>query len=261
MNKKKIIIYSLILIVGITIAIGIVCVNMQNQQSINESLSDVEETSVKEEMTDNSMEVAKAEEKNIVLDLSSDLDYAIDLTDNQARANNAEYIVLATVKSIDGTTNYNEAVDEYTAIFTYGKLEITKVLQGDLNLGEVPFIRLGGDIQFSEYEKSLKDSQKSKIDLVSTLTEEEKKESYVSYSPSGDIELEEGKTYLMYLNFNSDYNKYMCSFMQYGTREVDMSTYSNDTSIMTASELNANDSILVKNNESGEWETLSSVLN
>lgn len=253
MNNKKIIISVII------VAVTIIIINL-TYYCINNTKNNIKETANLQQSNKNIIEteetvVANSDKKNIVLNLSSYLDYAIDLTDNNARAENADYIVLATVKTIDGTTNYNEKAKEYTAIFTYGNMEITKVLQGNIELGEVPYIRLGGDIAFSEYEKSLKESQKTKMELISTLSEEEKKTSYVSYSPNGDISLEIGKTYLMYLKYNSDYDRYMCSFMQYGTREVNTATYNNQTRTIST-----NNDILVKNNESGGWETLSSVL-
>lgn len=197
-------------------------------------------------------------EKNIVLSLESDLDYALDVSDNQIRRENAEYIIIGRLNSIDGSTNYNEKQNEYTAIFTYGQIDVISVLQGDIKNSKIPFIRLGGEISFSEYEKGLTERQKEKTELVSSLSEDEKETSYVYYSPSGDIKLEEGKYYLMYMNYNADYDKYMCTYMQYGTREVDSNSLNN---VQTISEIDNNTSeIKVKNNDTGEWENLSDVL-
>lgn len=153
MNNKKIMISLIIFIITIAVIISLTYNYIHNTKNITEETAYLQQKSNENIIDTEKMFVANSDKKNIVLNLSSDLDYAIDITDNNIRAENADYIVLATIKTIDGTTNYNEKAKEYTAIFTYGDMEITKVLQGNLELGEVPYIRLGGDIAFSEYEK------------------------------------------------------------------------------------------------------------
>ena len=162
----------------------------------------------------------KTQEKNIVLELKPDLDYALNISDNKTRSENAEYIVVGKIKSIDGATNYNEKKNKYTAILTYGQIEIKSVLKGNIKKKEIPFIRLGGEITFDEYEKSLTDSQKEKMKLLSAISDSEKATSYVSYAPNGDISIEEGKYYLMYMSYNADYDKYIIMFFEYGLNEI-----------------------------------------
>lgn len=104
-------------------------------------------------------------------------------------------------------------------------------------------IWLGGIISFAEYEKGLREEQKKKIGLCSRLNKIEKENSYVLYRPEGDIEIEEGKTYLMYLDYNSDYEGYSFRFMEYGLREVKYI-----------------EEIYVLNNVTNEWENITEVI-
>lgn len=255
MRKKRILISATCLLTAIIIISAIFFINKVNNATVlaeedNKKLDTIEIAKTSDDI-DNT-------EKNIVLDLKSDLDYALDISDKEVRKENAEYVIIGRINSIDGSTNYNEEQDEYTAIFTYGQIDVITVLQGNIETTEIPFIRLGGEITFDEYEKGLTNSQKEKMDLVRTLTDDEKATSYVSYSPNGDIELEEGKYYLIYMNYNTDYDRYICSYMQYGTREVDATTLNNN--IQTYSGIGNNSTgIRVKNNETGEWENLSDV--
>lgn len=250
---EKVIISSLcgITLIG-AIGLGVYSNNKKNNNG------DLNQNNISNyEVAESTNNIKNINNKNIVLDLKSSLDYALDVTDKNVRKNNADYVIIGKIKSIDGSTNYNGKQNIYTSIFTYGQIEIETILKGNISDSEIPFIRLGGDIQFSEYEKGLTTSQKEKMELVNTLSRDEKENSYVSYSPEGDIKLEEGKTYLMYMNYNTDYEKYICTYMQYGTREIDTNTLNNG--IQTASNEANETEIKVKNNDTGEWENLSDV--
>lgn len=250
---EKVIIFSLC---GITLigAIGLGIYSNNKEKNMGD-LNQINTSNY--EVAESTNNITNTNHKNIVLNLKSSLDYALDVTDKNVRKNNADYVIIGKIKSIDGATNYNEKQKIYTSIFTYGKIEVETVLKGDISDIEIPFIRLGGDIKFSEYEKGLTTSQKEKMELVNTLSQEEKENSYVSYSPEGDIKIEEGKTYLMYMNYNTDYEKYICTYMQYGTREIDTKTLKN--SIQTTSNESNETEIKVKNNDTGEWENLSDI--
>ena len=75
----------------------------------------------------------------------------------------------------------------------------------------------------------------------------------------GDITIEEGKTYLMYISYATDYERYSVQYVQYGLREVESTSLNKNTNIKS---LNSNEyeTIKVKNNENGNYENLSSVL-
>lgn len=104
-------------------------------------------------------------------------------------------------------------------------------------------IWLGGIISFAKYEKGLREEQKNKIGLCSRLNKIEKENSYVLYRPEGDIEIEEGKTYLMYFDYNSDYEGYSFRFMEYGLRKVKYI-----------------EEIYVLNNVTNEWKNITEVI-
>lgn len=76
------------------------------------------------------------------------------------------------------------------------------------------------------------------------MSNEEKKQKYVSYKAVDDIDIEEGKTYLMYLEYDEDQEKYGILYYEYGLMEVDTNTINNDV-------------IKVKDNVNQEWENFS----
>lgn len=190
------------------------------------------------------MQVASLNKDNIVMKMVTDLNYSIDITDKETRNNNIEYIIIGKVEKIGDSVNYNKAKDTYTQIMTTGTIKVDNVLKGELNHDEIRFQRLGGIISFAEYEKGLREEQKKKIGLCSRLNKIEKENSYVLYRPDGDIEIEEGKTYLMYLDYNSDYEGYSFRFMEYGLREVKY----------------IGEEIYVLNNVTNEWENITEVI-
>lgn len=202
--------------------------------------------------------IATIENKDIILNLTSDLDYALNISDKNVRNENSDFIIIGTVQFIDGSTNYNPTTNEYTEIQTIGKIKVDKVMKGNIKDNIIPFIRLNGVISFSEYEKGLTESQKAKLELTRTLTNEEKKTKYVSSIINDNINIEQGKTYLMYVKYNSDYDRYGIVFMQYGLREIDVDTMSKSESKILIKEEMA--TIKVKNNETGKLETIKEVI-
>jgi len=165
-------------------------------------------------------------------------------------------LLFGTVTSIDGSINYNPVTKEYTMPQTVGKIQVNQVLKGDIKEKEIPFIRLGGVITLSEYEKSLQKEQIEKRGL-DKLSQEEKNNEYVSETMEGDISIEKGKTYLMYLIYREDYSSYSIRFFQYGLREIDTKTLNLNEKTLT---LNDFKTIKVKNNKDGNLETLDSII-
>lgn len=121
---------------------------------------------------------------------------------------------------------------------------------------EIPFIRLGGTLPLSEFEKSLFNAQVTKMGL-DKMSQEEKKNLYVIEKNNKDIDIEKDKIYLMYMTYSDDYKRYEIEFMEYGLREV---LTDNDNSLTDTFNSNLNKSIKVKNNQTGDYETLDSVI-
>lgn len=241
MNKKNIIIISVVACI-IILAVIFAVVNSKKTTQTANSENQVDNTEIaKNDDTINN----KIAPEDIVLNYSSDADFIIDITDPEVRYNDCEAIIIGTVESIDGTTNYNPKKDVYTVIQTYGTVKVDKVIKGNIENNKIiPFIRSGGIISVSEYEKGLNDAQKEKINILKTMSNEEKKQKYVSYKAVNDIDIEKGKTYLMYLEYDEDQEKYGILYYEYGLMEADTNTINNDV-------------IKVKDNVKQEWENFS----
>ena len=162
--------------------------------------------------------------------ITSTYDMLKDISDINVLKEDAHQIVIAKVDKIEGCTNYNEKTGNYTRINTLGNIEVLQVLKGDLTTGtKVPFIRGGGTISYKEYEKSFSLKEKKAI------AEKKYNFEYVNQKANGDIDIEEGKTYLMFLYYDDINERYEIMAYQYGLREYDINTkqvMDNDTKQM-----------------------------
>jgi len=253
MKKKNIIIFS-----GIVFILLLSGINILSKTSNNSELTSANLKNTTDKNVNSNSLIAATENKDIILNLTSELNYAINTSDKKVRNENSDFIIIGTVQSIDGSINYNPTTKEYTEIQTIGKIKVEKVMKGNIKDDIIPFMRLGGLISFIEYEKGLTESQKSKVELTRTLTNEEKKTKYVSSTIRGNINIEQGKTYLMYAKYGSDYDKYGIVFMQNGLREIDKNTMVKSESKTLIKGEKA--TIKVKNNETGEFETITEVI-
>lgn len=179
-------------------------------------------------------------EEASVLNITADVDLLVNVNDPASIAEYSTYAVIADVVSIDGCSAYNASTGKYGEIYTYGKLSVHECLMGDLNAGDViSFMKPGGVVTWDEYEKSLHDAEKEKVN--SDIKEIPK---YVSYMVSDDIEIEEGKTYLIFLwqSPTPAIEDAVCiQGYQGGLREFDAQRR------------------LVLNNTTGEWESLDEI--
>ncbi len=200
--------------------------------------------------------IENIDENKIAFNYLSKGMFTIDMSNNTTIANEAEYIIIGKVKSIDGVVNYNPSSKHYVMARTIGDIDVLQVLKGNIEETEIPFIRLGGTLPISEFEKSLYDEQITKMNL-DKMTQEEKENLYVSEKSSEDINIEKDKTYLMYLNYSEDYERYNIRFMEYGLREIAEENLLNN---INTSNTNQYGIIKVKNNKTGEYETLDSIL-
>ncbi len=168
------------------------------------------------------------------------LEFENDISDIKVLENASSLIIIGKVLSVDGATNYNENTGKYHYISTYGTLKIEHIIKNDVNVNKndiIPFSRMGGAITVEQYEKELEPRQIIRQG-ISQLTEEEKKNLYVEKYVENDIKIEAGKTYLMYLDFSEEKNKYRILGWQYGLREYNQE---NNT---------------IKNNDTNEYEPL-----
>lgn len=178
--------------------------------------------------------------KNIILEVNSEVDMIYDNSDVSELEERSDLIIIGKIKEIDGAINYNEAKKQYMMTSTIGTIKVKSIIKGNENVkknSEIKFVRLGGTISVNEYEKSLEPRQIIRQGL-DKLTTKEKQNTYVKVSVSGDIEPQKNSTYLMYLKYDEDLNRYSIIGMEYGLKEYKETTKQ------------------VKNNETQKWENI-----
>lgn len=166
----------------------------------------------------------------------------------------ADAIVLATILSLDNADPNGSIVG-----MTNGKLLVNTTLSGDIAQGQVvSYSKPGGIMKMSDWEETQPDAANLKrqylreqngvnVDLDNT---------YINMLISGDIEVEAGKDYLVYLKFIDD-NKYEIIGLGNGLRELNVEKSAKKAK---AKSLDTT-SLKIKNNETGEFESLQDYIN
>lgn len=237
-NKKIIIIASCVLL----LCIGIVGVAFMTKDKENTTIEgDVYQTKtyITEEMK------AKVQKCNMTLCLAEEYT-------PQKLLKDADEIVIASVISIDSAT-----VGEGLFGMTRGKIVINNSLKGNYKTGDIiEYAKNGGIFTMAEWESTQPEAanakraylrQKEGLDLDLNNT-------YIEIIPEFDCEIEEGKTYLMYLK------KYEQSYeiigLDVGLREVNMPKVDS----VTPNSLDV-EKLQIKNNKTGEFEPLEDYIN
>ena len=149
-------------------------------------------------------------------------------------------IALITVESIEGASR------EYSSsTMTYGKVIVNNVILGDIKLGdEIEYLKPGGYITVAEYDK---------YEDGAEITEEQTGEETQYYNAllNGDIEREVGKTYLAYLRYDNNEDKYEIIGLGNGLREINIPK----ENVVTSKEYDL-DELKILNNTTNEWESL-----
>ena len=172
--------------------------------------------------------------------------FAHDLRDTAFAYENSIEVAIIHVDRIDGVETYSSVFDAYITPQTFGKATILKSFKNVLDeQQEITFYRTGGKVEFNEFVKTRPEKEQE------MLLKMEKKPKYVKEYFTGDIDVEEGKTYLAYLVEDSDIHNdgaYAIVHYQTGLREV------KDTKSQSGS------SIQVRNNFTNEWENLDDII-
>ncbi len=190
------------------------------------------------------------EPENDIITVGGVVDTAIDLSNPQALATESAYIVLARIDAIDGTNNYSEISQQYVLPYTFGQMTVLENYKGELTLGEkCGFYRLGGTLPAEQYYAGvLSPEANAKRQAMQAENGESDAGKYVRDLAVGDIEIEAGKAYLVYLvPENSYYGKpdtYAIIGYQGGLREA----------------RRVDGVWQVLNNFTGEWEDLAMIL-
>ncbi len=182
----------------------------------------------------------KADRENILFEITANYDTIYDNANTEELEDRSDCIIIGNVKSIDDVINYSEKTKEYMMTSTIGTITINNIIKSNQIIGEdneIPFIRVGGTISVAEYEKSLEPRQVIRQG-INNMTQEEKENTYVKFSYENDVEIEEGKDYLIYLKYEQALDTYRIIGMEYGLKEYN--GFTNE----------------VKDNETDSWEAI-----
>lgn len=163
--------------------------------------------------------------------------------------NDADVIALATVLTLDGADPNGSLVG-----MTNGTMLVNNVLKGEnsVNGQVISYSKPGGMMKMSEWEKTQPEAanlkrqylrEKNNVDVDLDKT-------YVNLAILGDIEIEAGKSYLVYLKKNLD--KYEIIGLGNGLRELNVTQAISKVSLQSF-DINT---LKIKNNETGEFESL-----
>lgn len=191
-----------------------------------------------------------------VIEVTPLVDSLYNFADTNVLAEQSDYIAFIKVDAVLGVSNINKITNEYISTpYIYGKATVLKTLKGELGGEKINFCRDGGQLPYEEWIKGDVDPEKLKsVRAESGMSEISEKDIVVDYRIKDDIEIEEGKTYLAFMFHNPDFNEqneYVIHGYQFGLRETEVEQDVSKQSV---------DSILIKNNNTGNWESLSSVL-
>ena len=192
--------------------------------------------------------IKEASEKN-VLTVKSSLDVKDDFSNAKELFETSQYVALVHIDEILESDNINYYTNEKVAPYTIGKMTILEMYKGTLEKNrQVTFTKLGGTLPFTKYYEGLSEAQQAKIDEINP----DAKESYesVKYALNEDIDIEQGKNYLVYFVDDHYYlteESYTLYGLQGGLREV-----------KNANEQASKRKVL--NNYKNEWELLDEVV-
>ncbi len=170
----------------------------------------------------------------------------------------AKYVAIVKIESIDGADTYNHVLDMYVLPYTYGKMKILKVIKGDIKEGSiVNFNRLGGRVTLEQWYNSMSKSEQEVFDKYNPTTVFKIPYEKVDYRFESDISVKSGKIYLVYFSEYSvrldEETEYGIRYFEYGLREVKNQKITDYSNIDL-------DKIEVLDNHSGKYERVSEVI-
>ncbi len=185
-------------------------------------------------------------EEEIILQNYNEVDVAVDYSNIENLIEKSDIIAIVKVISKEGS-NYNEVKDQYVPIYTTGKLQLKEILLNKSQYliednNDIEYVRLGGEVTYSEYLKGLSIQEREKLERnvsekvkmsTSQLAQKKVQDVYVD-----DIKIENEKEYIAFLRYSNDYKKFNIIGFEYGLREYN----------------SANNSI--KNNKNTTYESL-----
>ena len=239
MRNKKIIYIFVILMLFVSVVFGY---NFFNQQLDGK---------------ENELGGITIDEKSQIINVLSSGDTLYKISDPKVMEELSDYVAIVKIDSIDGANNVNKKTGKYVSTYTYGKATILKMLKGDIISKNIGYTRSGGKISYNQWVKGQASPEKLQKLLESGDNKSidiNKVKVYDKFS--GDIDIEVGKTYLVYMyhepTFNAN-NEFVIHGYQYGMREIKIDSESKEN-------LNNVADIKIKNNDTGKWENLSTII-
>lgn len=107
--------------------------------------------------------------------------------------------------------------------FTYGKLKVLTNISGEMPRSATEFVRGGGVMKEKDIYKYDYPTAIAKMDagrVAAGLPKVEDSETLIDTRYEGDVYLEAGKVYLMYAEWNENWQKYEIIGFQYGSLEL-----------------------------------------
>lgn len=226
-NKKYIYICLAVIIIAIVGYVAIYKLDILKNKKNDKETTKIEvaktEVSTNDELLNDPNVKYGKEETGEILKNKMDLDMIEDISKKEIRRKLSDNIVIAKVSKINGARNVDPKTGEETLIMTEGELEILDVLKGDIKDKNIKFRRVGGRMNYAEYLKGspIKREKLKNNPEMDIYSKEEKNKMYIEEYKDGDIKLEEGKTYLIYMNFDKEENSYLVDLFEYGARELE----------------------------------------
>ncbi len=194
----------------------------------------------------------KTKDKKVSIDnktynVSYIVDYAVDISSKEV-LNKYNYIAIIKVTSLDGAYNKDDDGNR-TLVFTKGKAKLIYSIKGDINDTTLNFKRLGGTMKWDDWIKNEVDPDKI-IETAKASGHTDLSNYIVNDYPIDDIKLEEGKTYLAFMDKDKN-NDYYIRALQYGLREVKEASNINKDNIKN---------LLVKDYDKNSWINITDVV-
>lgn len=167
-------------------------------------------------------------EEPVIFDELYHYDTLYDFSKADVLMEQSDLVVVGKLTSLEEATNYNAKTNHYGKARTPGNLEVIQVLKDNSNEieKEVHFADIGGVIAYPDYEKSLLPAQREKREYLMKQNgvQAVKANMFVKEHVENQLELEVGKTYIMYFYYNPDLEEYIVINQPYGVKEYNTST-------------------------------------
>lgn len=193
---------------------------------------------------------------NKTYNVGYEMDMLHDISNKKVLNKLYDYIAIIRIDSIEGSFNKDDITGKRKLTYTKGTAKVLNIFKGNIKEDTINFQRLGGTMKWNEWIKNVVDSDKL-ISLAKENGHNDLSNYTVNEYAIGDIKLEEGKTYLVFMN-KDEYNRYTIQGLQYGTREIKQIYTTKSLKEKIPKENIKN--IYVKDNDKNTWITITDVV-